>query len=155
MATKKEIAEKKDFEAWIKEFKDKSEEEAKEFIATNVYDRKISKGLIAAYLATYHKKDDNTWFKKASIVKKQQTALTIATDATGKPIYKTNKKGEVIPKKVRVAVAGASIEGYDHNKAKKAFIKHFDIKVKATTFEAKPKRDYEKEPVFDAFAGLF
>lgn len=155
MATKKEIAEREERDYWLKVFKDLEEEEAKNYITENVYDRKISKGLMAAYLITYHKNDNNDWFKKASIVEKDKTALTVLTDANGNPIYKTDKDGKVTAKKVRVVVAGEKIKGYNHNKAKEAFIKHFDIKVKATTFTARAKRDYTKEPIFNAFEGLF
>lgn len=146
---KKEQKEYNDLTSYLELFKGKTEEEAKKYIKENIYKLKISKGCIAAYLTTYHKGEDTAWFKDAAYVKKPVYKYTYETLSDGTPITKV-KDGKLVYKKIKVEVPGQTKISYDHAKAREAFMKKFDIEVKATTFKAKPKKETE----FDIFEGI-
>lgn len=148
--TKKAEKEAKDLEKWEGIFKDfKTEEEAKEYIKKEVYKLAITKGCMVAYMKKYHANEDKSWFKESAFVEEPKTKLSVVSDKDGNPVKKLNKKGKTIVKKERVQT-NETIVRYNHAKAKKAWLEHYKIDYKETSFKAKEKLDD-----FDMFEGLF
>lgn len=138
--------------------KDKTQEEANNYIAENLMITQITKAFMAAYIKKYATSDeDKNWikedFKKASEKTVTRKVSTVCVDANGDAIYKINKHGQAIPKTIRVnSITGEKYTTFDFRGARKAFIEHFDITPKDNKFKPKAKRT---EPIFDEFDGLF
>lgn len=153
---KKEKKERVDLKRHLKFFEQlKTEEEAKEYIKNNIVKVKITKGLMSAYMRTYDEAGDKEWFTKAAFAKNvQKYRYTVCVDQNGKALTKTNKKGDTVPRKKRVAINETFDKArYDHTKARAAFLEHYKIEVKPVDFTPKAKRN--EEDYYNIFEGLF
>lgn len=153
---KKEKKERVDLKRHLKFFEQfKTEEEAKEHIKNNIVKVKITKGLMSAYMRTYDEAGDKKWFEEAALVKNvQKYRYTVCVDENGNGLTKTNKKGQTIPRKKRVAINETFDKArYDHTKARAKFLEHYKIEVKPVDFTPKAKRN--EEDYYNIFEGLF
>lgn len=155
--TKKEKARIEALEKATELLKDKSKEEADKYINENMKMTDITKGFISAYIRKYATEKDKEWFKKdfhkASIKKVKKQISTIVMGENNTPIYKKDKKGNIVPRTKRVdSITGEVYERFDISGARKEFIKHFNIITKANNFVVKEKRN---DNYFDEFDGLF
>ena len=155
--TKKEKKRIEALEKATKLLKDKSKEEANKYIEENMKITDITKGFISAYIRKYATEKDKEWFKKdfrkASTKKVKKQVSTIVMGENNTPVYKKDKKGNIVPKRKRVdSITGEVYERFDISGARKEFIDHFDIITKANDFVVKEER---KVKYFDEFDGLF
>ena len=139
-------------------FKDMKQEEANKYFTEKLMITDITKAHMAAYIKKFAKKEDAEWikkdFKKACTKTVKKQVNTVCTDANGLPLHKVNKNtGKVVPVVKRVdSITGETIERFDLAGARAAFVEHFGITPKASTFKVKPKRT---EKIFDEFDGIF